>query len=831
MTIPALWLFACLCCLLEGQPTPPAGRPPETAADTAPNLGQQLRDATIWVADPAASEGSVVAGFRREFSLDAAPDRAELSLFGYTRYMLFINGAYVGRGPNRFENRRPEYDTWDIAARLRPGRNVIAVQVHRDWTADAAGFARMMAHPPGFSAAIRLKAADGSARDILTDEQWAAVQDRAYGPPRGRMYASIPESIDLRNAGADWRALDFDASALPRAARVNVGDTAQWPELAPRTIPLLRETPLAFETIADPAVTTASGKYTLTKDQTLTLRLPRTAQAYPVLEVEGEPGSVIVTSAAGFRTMGSNSLTLGSGPHRWIGSDTFAVRDLVIKVNKGRATIKPVALVEVLYPFDLVGKFGSSDPLLDRIWTITARSTLLFSEDAYVDCADRERSEWMDCDPPIFDATRVMMAGPAAAPGGAPTWGDARLLKNMVLRVGLSQVESGMTKARTCSDRMDVHTFMEDRACQWVQGIRKYYEATGDAEHVRLVWPFVTRQLQWFLDRRQPSGLVRAREWVVWDNPMRYLTGEGTALNAFVYRALADAAYLAERIGMPDDAARFAREADALREAFNRVLWNETLGAYHAGHGAFEILPGDQRMRRDMGLKIENDLVEPTAHANLFAIDRGIVPPERLKRVVDYIQANDRRLGEIMAHHYYTRLLYDLDTAEADARVLELIRAGWTAMADHPDQTTWEKMTSGSKSHVYGIVPGHTLSTYVLGVRRDAPVWQRQLVIDPRLADLQSASGVVVTEFGPVAVAWNKSMSPQGQTNKLTFSVDIPTGVTAKLRLADALLDTLTFDQGGSIKPATVVGRSVELALPAGTHHGSVSISKQSGKD
>ena len=42
------------------------------------------------------------------------------------------------------------------------------------------------------------------------------------------------------------------------------------------------------------------------------------------------------------------------------------------------------------------------------------RGLEITSEDAYVDCADRERVEWMDCDPPAFDVTRVAMAGPAA---------------------------------------------------------------------------------------------------------------------------------------------------------------------------------------------------------------------------------------------------------------------------------------------------------------------------------------------------------------------------------------------------------------------------------
>ena len=52
---------------------------------------------------------------------------------------------------------------------------------------------------------------------------------------------------------------------------------------------------------------------------------------------------------------------------------------------------------------------------------------------------------------------------------------------------------------------------MEDRACEWVAGIRRYYEATGDTAIVRDVWPAVLAQMNYFLDRRTPRGLVCAR--------------------------------------------------------------------------------------------------------------------------------------------------------------------------------------------------------------------------------------------------------------------------------------------------------------------------------
>ena len=106
-----------------------------------------------------------------------------------------------------------------------------------------------------------------------------------------------------------------------------------------------------------------------------------------------------------------------------------------------------------------------------------------------MDCADRERVEWMDCDPPGFDITRTAMVGPGA--DGVPRFSDPRLLGEMVRRTALTLQPDGWVKAHTCSDRYDIHAKMEDRACEWVRGIRRYYDATGDHALAREVWPAV----------------------------------------------------------------------------------------------------------------------------------------------------------------------------------------------------------------------------------------------------------------------------------------------------------------------------------------------------
>ena len=189
----------------------------------------------------------------------------------------------------------------------------------------------------------------------------------------------------------------------------------------------------------------------------------------------------------------------------------------------------------------------------------------------------------------------------------------------MLRRTALTQQPDGWVKAHTCSDRFDIHACMEDRSCDWVQGARRYYESTHKLEIIREIWPVIVTQLNWFLDRRTVRGLVRAREWIVWGNPMGYQTCEGTGLNAYVYKALVDAAYLGGLIGESVQAAQYEQAAITLSKSINSVLWDETLGTYHSGFFA----DGDKNTTH---LKVENKLAEATMFPALWALDQGVVP-------------------------------------------------------------------------------------------------------------------------------------------------------------------------------------------------------------
>jgi hypothetical protein len=67
--------------------------------------------------------------FRRTFDLQTLATEAPGRITADSRYVLWVNGHEVGRGPVRSQPYRQRYDSYDLAQHLSLGANVIAVLV------------------------------------------------------------------------------------------------------------------------------------------------------------------------------------------------------------------------------------------------------------------------------------------------------------------------------------------------------------------------------------------------------------------------------------------------------------------------------------------------------------------------------------------------------------------------------------------------------------------------------------------------------------------------------------------------------------------------------
>ena len=771
-----------------GAQNPPPLR--EFTSISADVTGRALQTSMIWTEPSLSGTGAAVA-FRKLFDLPKIPTLASFSIFADARYVLWVNGMYVDRGPSRFQPNGPQYDVVDVASRLHSGRNVVVVLVVGNLSGG-----KIMRHVPCLTALLET---DG--REILrTDSSWR-WSDRTRFRVITASWANLSDSlIDARVEDGDWTSLDYRDAAWKTAGKI---DSKEWGPLTRTLIPPLREipVPVMFKHNAFLPITLNAG-------ERLEFQTARIVQAYPVVELDADTASELNIEPYGVTYMARQ------GRQRHFTIDTNGITSGTVSVRSGRVTITDFKLIERLYPFERVGSFRSNDRFLNKLWEMCARSCEVLSEDSYVDCADRERVEWTDNTPPAFDITRTAMAAPNSS--GTVVYGDPRLLGAMIRRVALTLQPDGWVKAHTSSDRYDVHAKMEDRACDWVEEERLYYDATGDTTILRETWPAIVAQLGYFLERRTPRGLVRARDWVVWGNPTGYIIGEGTTLNVFVQRALVDASYLGKLIGDDQAAAKFCEAANNLAKAINTVLWDESTGSYSAGYFDKSEIADTRATGQRLSLPLRDHLAPSTLHAEVFALDRAIVPLDRRARVATAMLALQRDYTNpaIMVYYYSIKQMYRLDRPELDSQVLNLFRTRWAAMVDNPMQCSWESFDGGSMAHTYGMYPGYFLSAYVLGVRRDSPVAEKAIEIEPHLGNLISAEGVTVTEFGPVPISWKR----EGST--LIFSFEVPAGVNATLKLPrEPGKQTVELDS--QIIPITGTGQRSSLMVGPGRHNGS----------
>jgi len=812
------------------RPSVAADSPPGQAVGRAPRASAaELQRSFIWL--PSAPVGQqVYAAFRRQFELSRLPESATLQLFADSRYQLWVNGRYVDRGPGRFDPVAPEYDTLALRPYLQPGTNVIAVLVHHYHDGQSSTNydsinGRIMRHAPGLTARLELRYSNRAATVLRTDDAWRGTTRTRFLPsPTDRWentWASIPDHIDARLDSGDWTQPAFDDSSweIPVPLPGNL-----WGALEPRGIPLLRETQISPLTLLEVSGQDGNSGSLPGESRSLSESLPlamkagdrlvvdagQFVQAYSVLDLEAEPGSELELESAphylesGRRLSGSygrvNRYIARAGRQSYMSGDTFGFKYLGVRLITGRVRITGLRVVNRVYPFDVAGSFRCNDPLLTQLWSNCVHTVRICSEDAYVDCATRERTEWMaDGFAVAYRTTRVAFAGPSV--GGQPFYSDPRLLRHLLGHIGQSCQPDGRLKAHHPSDRWDIHGYIEDYSCLWVQALREYYDHSGDLEPARGYWPALTAQLQWFLDRRTTNGLVKAREFVYFGNPLLYQNCEGATLNAFVYGALRDAEYLAGQLAKSSLARQYREAAEALRRAVNERLWNETAGAYFGSLTATNPSP-------------------PTAHAALFCLQYGLASGDRERRARQWLLEHYRQESFAFpyTYQYLFEQLYRDDTARRDQEVLDLMRNRWGAMTRGETRTVWEAIGRSENAHEAGAVPAYFLSAYVLGVRLEGPASARQLLIQPRLGDLPTAEGTVVTELGPVPVQWRRP----GPEAPLEFELTLPPHCRARLAWPTAARPPSAMIDGHEVSGSRikVQGRYAQVELSPGRHRG-----------
>jgi hypothetical protein len=441
------------------------------------------------------------------------------------------------------------------------------------------------------------------------------------------------------------------------------------------------------------------------------------------------------------------------------------------------------------------GCFVSNDELVNQIWYAGAYTlelnTVAHSGGSWtiVDGAKRDRLTWTA---DLAVQARVEYA----------THGQSELVGYALADLASHQRDDG---AIPPSPFGDYSLVLDDYCAWWVIALADYFAHTADIDFIESVYPNLSRQIDWFDTLPRSGGLITKQSDLEWAFTLKR-TGAVTYLNVVYYRALRDAATIAQVLGHANDQARWSVRADALRDEINARLFDPTRGVY---------------------VDSDTDRAHIPLDANALAVAFDVAPPERRLDILQYLREHhwtpvgsvtvdpaygsdvwhDRRIWPFAS---FLELLARFD-ARDDAAAWDLLRREWGHMLQSdPNATTWEWMTADGKiengfvSLAHGWSAGATvaLTEYALGVRPDSAGYA-SFVVDPRPGDVARAAGRVPTPHGPIELSWRSF------AGGFSERVQVPEGTTARLAIPVNSPDALVLVNG---EPAWQAGQSYVFA-------------------
>ncbi|MGN7359793.1 family 78 glycoside hydrolase catalytic domain [Paenibacillus sp. SAF-054] len=192
--------------------------------------------------------------FRKVFVLpeEEAPGEAWLHIAADSRYVLYVNGERVGRGPVRSWKEEQFYDSYEVKHLLRAGeKNVIAVHVLHFGVSNfyyIRGRGGLLAE---LEYGVRSMEAEAAERNpilqIGTDGTWATSRLQAQSPrsPRMSCQQGFAELYDARLWDERWTAVSYreegPGPVWEQAKVIGPPGVEPWKRLMPRDIPFLTE--------------------------------------------------------------------------------------------------------------------------------------------------------------------------------------------------------------------------------------------------------------------------------------------------------------------------------------------------------------------------------------------------------------------------------------------------------------------------------------------------------------------------------------------------------------------------------------------------------------
>ena len=694
---------------------------------------------------------------RREFAVEPGLTRAIVHMCGVGQYEMTLNGSKVGNdllapGWTQYE-KTCLYNTYDITASLRAGPNAIGLLLGNGTYLVHGGVGRFKSNttitweyrPIQAIGLIRLEYADGTVKQIITDDQW-----RCFSGPI--TFSSIygGEDYDARLEPQDWNKPGFDSAAWIK------------PQLLGGPGGILKGLSCSSEPIRTfESLVPVPQPQDESRPRVTVYDMGQLASVVLRMKVKGPPGSVV---RVGLSETADKDGVVKPSSRGWQytlrGDDQgetyhskffyYGGRYLLVELippTKDSAEAPKIDSIEGLVihaDAKPIGQFSCSNDLLNRTYNMVRWAMQNNMVSILTDCPTREKRGWLE---------QSHLNGP----GLRYNWDMATAFTKITNDIADAQRTDGLVWTTAPHYSHSRRPFAD--APEWASACIiipwQQYLFSGDLALLDRAYNSM-QAYQAFLGRQATNNIVSygIGDWGAGGR----LTHIPLISTAFYYVDTNILAQVAKLLGKTEDASRYSQQAEQIRATFNQTFFDPVAKKYG-------------------GEKIVG-----TQSGNSFMLAMGLAEPANrqtiLNDILNNVRENGLKVGEI-GHPYFLRALADAGRSDV---VYELhnqsdtpgygyqVKLGKTSLAEF-----WDG--HGSQCH---FMNGHItewLYRDLAGIQDDpaGPGFKKFIIKPAVLASLTWVKASYDSASGPIVSEWKYD----GQN--VTLHVVVPVNTTATI--------------------------------------------------
>lgn len=721
-----------------------------------------------------------------------------------TRYLLYVNGSIVCRGPETGDAYRKYYDEVDITEYLKEGANCIGVKVIHYPLGDE-GIQQFAFGATAFMRSVYgglcVFCTEGEA-DIYTDKSWKWLPDASYGfkDSKKARQAGDMERIQAGAYEEGWSEPGYDDSAwedsvevieadeerpytlygilynwllkkrdIPREEEISVRPKALYNQKGVDFGGLLTGTPVAIPPHTEAVCDIEMGRLTtaFVRSEFLKGGQARVEYTYSECYYHEQNGALVKRQRDdwenGILDGEEDELFLGEGAFVYEPFEYRTFRYLRLKIQTGEegAVLGGMSFRETSYPFHPAAEFTADDPVLEDIWKVSLHTLRCCMHDTYIDCPFYERLQYtMDTMIEAYHTYSIL--------------GDDRLPRKALLDFTSSQMADGMIYCDIpANDRHIIPGF----GIYYIDMLRQHYQYYGDAELVKRYWTVCAGILNFFGNHvDKETGLVMDCgywEFVDWTDewdatqgvPVNCRLGEKQHVYSLMYAyGLLKMAELTEAVYGAPSASMWRDAHEKIRTAINTHLWDQEKGYYITSTRSHE----------------------DSQHAQVWAVMSECIAGEEAADLMQKVLEDDSLIRcSYCMKYYFNMALEKVGVEEQNPKLWSeyeaLIKSGSTTWPEDP-------VTARSDCHGWSSIPISEIAHRFLGIKPETPGFA-SVVIEPIHLDFGSMKGKIWTPQGMIEVERVIEDQESGQKVTVRFTMEKELPVTVKVAGKELLKD------------------------------------------